>query len=156
MLGNLPSEQRWLPSPLAIIRWLAYLSIPMAAWLSLNYATLREYFAAQGRLAMHQRELTKLEERKRELAEQKRDLEKGGFAAEKAARETWHMIQPGEHVIYIEPEPGMGAPVAAVPDVLPNVAPNEGPIEAEEDKLPPEAEAPPPETPVEEDLHGIE
>lgn len=99
------------PSPVAragaLSRWLVAASVLLAAWLAFNYGTLKEFFEARHLRNENRRQVSQLEQRYFHLVQEKRELEQLGFPAEKALRERFKMIKPGEKLIIIE-APGGG------------------------------------------------
>lgn len=116
MLGNahIPSFA-WIPRPVTILKCIVYLAVPFALWLMHNYETLTEYFTARAHRDQNKIEVTSLEREFASLLNEKRQLEVGGFATEKAIRERLMMVRPGERVMFIEePKEGSGEAEAEV------------------------------------------
>lgn len=94
------------PSPLAragaLTRWLSIGAVLLGIWLALNYTTLREFFEARHLRNDNRRQVSQLEQKYFQLVQEKRDLEQFGFPAEKAIRERFKMIRPGEKLMIIE------------------------------------------------------
>lgn len=89
--------------PAALLRGLAYLMAGTVIWLILNYSTLQNYFAARERLQTYEREVSRLQDQQSRLIEERAQLQAGGFPAEKAIRERFHMVKPGEKIIFVQP-----------------------------------------------------
>lgn len=91
--------------PMIVIKWLAYSAILLAIWLGFNYSVLRDYFDARALRNENRRAVAELNRQVSSLLEEKAQLETWGFSAEKAIRERFKMIRPGEKVILLDPPP---------------------------------------------------
>lgn len=104
-------DPTWLPRPLIWLKWGFAAAAVSAFWLAFNYDKLNEYFEARTRRNEVKRAVQTMDEQYAELAQQKRELEKWGFSAEKAIREQLKMVRPGERVILLEePAPPKAGP----------------------------------------------
>lgn len=93
--------------PFAWARRIVYVVILAALWLALNANAVTDFLAARIQRNENKRSVIELEREFSELSDEKRALESGGFPAEKAIRERFKMIRPGERIIVLEspPEP---------------------------------------------------
>lgn len=106
--GHLPSRGFVFPRPFVVVKWTIYLVAPAALWAAHNYRTLEDYFDSRGEMRRNRAEVASLEQERDRLLAEKRKLDVGGFAAEKAVRERLMMVRPGEKVILLESEPAPG------------------------------------------------
>lgn len=90
--------------PLFWIKSLAFCGILFGLWVAVNYQTLREFFQARQRRNETKLAVLDMERQYSSLEREKQALEAWGFPAEKAVRERFKMIRPGEKVILLEPE----------------------------------------------------
>ena len=97
--------------PIAWARRLVYVVILAALWLALNANTVTDFLAARIQRNENKRSVIELERKSSELSDEKRALESWGFPTEKAIRERFKMIRPGERIIVLEspPEPSSEA-----------------------------------------------
>jgi hypothetical protein len=96
-------ETSWLPRPLLLLKW-AFLGAAVSSlWLAFNYDRLKDYFEARVRRSDINRRVESMERQYSQLQQEKSELEKWGFSAEKVIRERFKMSRPGERVIIIEP-----------------------------------------------------
>jgi cell division protein FtsB len=102
MMGSSLPRSRPTSLPFILVKWLAYLAVLFALWLAFNYDTLRDYFSSQTLMRQNQAEVAALESEHKRLNEENKQLEVGGFEAEKVIRERFKMVRPGERVIFIE------------------------------------------------------
>ena len=80
-------------------------SVPSSVWiqwLALNANTVTDFLAARIQRNENKRSVIELERRFSELSDEKRALESLGFPTEKAIRERFKMIRPGERIIVLE------------------------------------------------------
>jgi len=91
-------------SPFSILKWTIYFSVPAILWAGVNFKTLREYFDASATLDQNLVEVAKLQSEYDDLQREREMLDLGGFPAEKAIRERFKMVLPGEGVIFFKPE----------------------------------------------------
>ena len=117
MQGNPLSLPKTPPRPFTVIKWLVYVIVPVIFWMGLNFDTLRRYFAERALMRHNADEVARLEKEFGGLTDEKRKLEQGGFPAEKAVRERFKMVKPGEKVIFLEenPEPQVSHSTGASP-----------------------------------------
>lgn len=96
-------ETSWLPRPLLLFKW-AFLGAAISSlWLAVNYDRLKDYFEARARRSEINRRVETMERQYSQLQEEKIQLERWGFSAEKVIRERFKMARPGERVILIQP-----------------------------------------------------
>jgi hypothetical protein len=112
------ADSSWLPRPLVWLKWGLAGAAVAGLWLSLNYATLNEYFDARARRNEAKRTVHAMDQQYQQLQTERRELEMWGFTAEKAIRERLKMARPGEQVIIIDAPRGSvaisdGSPAAA-------------------------------------------
>lgn len=74
-------------------------------WLSFNLGALRQYFVARGLRNENRSEVLRLEDQRRALLSEKRQLDSWGFSAESAIRERFRLARRGENVILIDEAP---------------------------------------------------
>ncbi|HOE95960.1 MAG TPA: hypothetical protein PLS90_01070 [Candidatus Sumerlaeota bacterium] len=129
---------RWLFfwfRPARLLWPVACLALTAAAWLFVNYDTLQRYLSERERLE-HYRSLVAEEERLRdEMIGERAALQAGGFPAEKAIRERFIMVKPGEQILFIEPPAGKDEADAAGGDSKPS-APGKERVDPAEPVLP--------------------
>lgn len=110
------SAARGIFRPVVLIRWSVAAAALAVLWLVVNFPVLRDYFEARGRRNENKREVTQLERQLSGLEEEKRELDTWGFPAEKAVRERFKMIKPGEKVILLDETPTAPSPALRSPD----------------------------------------
>ncbi len=91
--------------PLRLMRWLALGVGCLALWVLINVTPLREYLRLNEELRNHRDTTHRLEQERLNLERERDELQRGDFAAEKAARERLQLIRPGEKIFFIESEP---------------------------------------------------
>lgn len=99
--------------PARILRWSLFLTVLVAVWVMINYNDLRAWFVVRDRRDNELHEKARLEQERDRLLKEQAQLQAGGFSAEKAVRERFKMVRPGEKIILIEtPEPPKGSALA--------------------------------------------
>jgi cell division protein FtsB len=88
--------------PMALVKWTVYLMIPAVLWVILHIPTLHEYIQVRERLHNYRAEVSRLQLNQEQLQREQAALKAGGFPAEKAVRERFRLIKPGDHIIFIE------------------------------------------------------
>lgn len=106
-------------SPFAVLKWTIYFSVPAILWAGVNFQTLRDYFNASATLDQNLVEVAKLESEYAVLQREREMLDLGGFPAEKAIRERFKMVLPGEGVIFFKPESDVAEGRAEVLESVP-------------------------------------
>jgi cell division protein FtsB len=89
--------------PGLLIRAVAYLMAGVALMVYLNFSTLQQYFSARERRETYRQSIASLRTEHERLAKEQTELKNNGFDKEKAIRERWLMIKPGEQILFIEP-----------------------------------------------------
>lgn len=87
------------------VRWALLACLSIFTWVAFNFVTLSEYIEARNRRNHTRREVRSLEADYSRLVTQKQELETWGFAAEKALRERYKMVKPGENVLLLNDKP---------------------------------------------------
>jgi cell division protein FtsB len=113
--------------PAFMIKVFVYVAVVAAIAVLFNCQTLQDYFQARQRHDAYQESVAHLRQECQDLRQERAMLEQGGFEWERAARERWMMIKPGEHVLFVETEAEAArhANVDSTPDrdALPPVVP---------------------------------
>ena len=99
MLGKFISLIR----PTKLLWPLACLLAVSVCWIVLNYWKLQEYFSARDQRQRTRQTVGELERERARLLAERAALQGEGFATEKAIRERFLMVKPGEHIIFVEP-----------------------------------------------------
>ncbi len=108
MMGESAARAKFLSIFFTLIQWAAGLAVAGAVWFAVNHPSLSAYRASQSLLNRNKAEVHQMEEEFARLGDEKHQLEVGGFSTEKAIRERFKMVKPGEKVIFIEPESEKG------------------------------------------------
>jgi cell division protein FtsB len=87
---------------MTLVKWVAYLLIPVLLWMVFHVSTLQAYFQTQRRLADRRAVVGRLQAEQQRLERELTALQAGGFPAEKAIREGFRMTKPDEHIIFVE------------------------------------------------------
>lgn len=95
-------ESSWFPRPLFLLKWGLLASVAAGLWLAVNYERLQDYFETRARRGEAGRTVETMERQYSQLLQEKKELERWGFSAEKAIRERLKMARPGERIIMIE------------------------------------------------------
>ena len=102
MFGSLIKSILNVCRPMALVKWVVVFICALVLWVALNHATLRQYFAQRERRDTHVAEVKHLKQVLGRLDQERQQLRTGGFEAEKAIRERFYFVRPGEKVIFIE------------------------------------------------------
>jgi cell division protein FtsB len=89
--------------PSLLIRAAAYLFAATALMVYLNFPTLQEYFHARERRDSYRDSVAGLRREYAQLQQEQAELKNNGFDKERAIRERWLMIKPGEQILFIDP-----------------------------------------------------
>ena len=81
-----------------------FILVLLVIWVYFNLGAIEEFFVVSQERDRHLGEVERLEKQAAELLAEKERLEEGGFANEKAARETYKYVKPGEKIIFLEEE----------------------------------------------------
>jgi len=88
-------------------RWLKTASLillGLVIWLAFNIQSLRRFLHAYHMRNLQRANVEALREKVAQLRAQKESLEKGSFENEKAVREAYRLVRPGEKLILLAPE----------------------------------------------------
>jgi len=99
-----PAPKRFSLIPHSKLRWGILASLAIVAWVAFNFVTLGEYVEARKRRNQTRGEVGTLEQNYAQLVTQKQELETWGFSAEKALRERYKMVNPGESLLLLDAE----------------------------------------------------
>lgn len=88
--------------PGTLLRVMIYAIVGSALWVSINFSTLQEYFRARDRYQNYQQTVTELQREQERLMGEQAALKDDGFPKEKAIRERFLMVKPGEEILFIE------------------------------------------------------
>lgn len=92
-----------------IFKGLAFVTVCIAGWLLLNVRNLQEFLDTYEARNREQEEIELLDQRIRTLEKQQRSLQLNGFEKERQVRERLGMHYPGEKVIFLRPDAGLGS-----------------------------------------------
>jgi cell division protein FtsB len=88
--------------PGRLIRWGIFLAGLVFVWGVINFHKIQAYFAAHERRNNHLEAVAELKKERDRLTREQTALEAGGFPAEKAIRERFIMVRPGEKILFVE------------------------------------------------------
>ena len=104
--------------PRLLLRVAVYVMAGAALMIFFNFSTLQEYFRARERRDNYRESVAALQREYNQLLQEQAELKNNGFDKEKAIRERWLMVKPGEQILFIEPSMPSETmpPIPAVPD----------------------------------------
>jgi cell division protein FtsB len=89
--------------PARLFRWLILAVGGTVLWLTINYSKLQEYYTAHENRNNMLDSVNKLQKQRNKLVREWAALQAGGFPLEKAIRERFMMVHPGENILFIDP-----------------------------------------------------
>ncbi len=100
-------------------------------WGAFHYPTIHSLLKAREQRDRYRESVAELEREKATLLTERPSLQAGGFASEKAVRERFLMVKPGEHILLVQGEapshrgiPGAGLmPLGKNRPALPSIDP---------------------------------
>ena len=104
MAGRKSLTRHLKHKPIFSLSALFCIFIAFALWLVINKGNVVQFFHHYNERNKELMSVRVLEKNIRDLEEQKKALEYGGFENEKIIRERYHMIKPGEKIILLEME----------------------------------------------------
>lgn len=95
ILNLIPTRLFWPASVLVVL---------LLLWGAFHYPTLHSLLKAREQRDRYRESVAQLEREKAALLTERPSLQGGGFATEKAVRERFLMVKPGEHILLVQDE----------------------------------------------------
>lgn len=104
--------------PFTLVKWSAYLVICAVLWVWADFTTIQDYLDVRERRQNYENEVVRLKAHLSQQAQERTELQSGGFHLEKTIREKQFLVYPGEKIIFVQPP----STASSGPDLSPGLS----------------------------------